>query len=713
MTAPILLSYGTSTAPGLAFSGDTDAGIWGASNSVYIQNQSTASELGRSVLTLSTEAFSIQATEGADTNKKVFLQASDAGGGVMRYLQYVYSAGSTYAGWQLGPQSASWRFNTAGAGEIKVVSFGTTGFKLHDEADDTKTVLFDLSNITTSTNHNIALPDQAGTIAIAGANGLVTRTAADAFSGRTISSGTGISVANGDGVAGNPTVSIDSATTPQFSSGVGDVPATGSVGTFYAETDANSFYTYPSTDTEHWLLSTAAGTTIGDFFYVSAVDVLTALNGTDGNLITWDASDVPALVATGSAGQVLTSNGAGAAPTFQAAGAGDMILANVQTVTGAKTFGTIGGAVGKFILAGSTSGSTILNAAAVAGTTTVTLPAATDTLMGKATTDTMTNKTFDANGTGNSLSNVDVADLANGTDGQLITWDAAAAPATVATGTSGQVLTSNGAGAAPTFQAAAGGSYDYTTISITEEFQAGDSNTDGEIGTHGWFSHEISGGGTVDPGANHTLPHWGFRRQYSHATNDNSGGKLSLLATNGLSGATGWHSGTEWSFEAIYQVGADSTAITNIGFYIGLENGYNALPEAASAAIRIRYDTDHSDSTFIFQVCDSATNGCEQAADNTNNDVVASTVSPLQGNWYYFTIRHVTSGVGGNPTTYFSVNEETEKTFCSAGCDDDLGNAPTGAMFPSVSYLTRTTTGILKGHIDMVHVEITGLTRYD
>ena len=56
------------------------------------------------------------------------------------------------------------------------------------------------------------------------------------------------------------------------------------------------------------------------------------------------------------------------------AGGGDMILASIQTVTGAKTFGTIGGAVGKFILAGSTSGSTILNAAAVAGAGTVVLP---------------------------------------------------------------------------------------------------------------------------------------------------------------------------------------------------------------------------------------------------------------------------------------------------------------------------------------------------
>lgn len=44
--------------------------------------------------------------------------------------------------------------------------------------------------------------------------------------------------------------------------------------------------------------------------------------------------------------------------------------------------------------AGSTSGSTTVQATAVAGSTTLTLPAATDTLVGKATTDTLTNKTL-------------------------------------------------------------------------------------------------------------------------------------------------------------------------------------------------------------------------------------------------------------------------------------------------------------------------------
>ncbi len=45
--------------------------------------------------------------------------------------------------------------------------------------------------------------------------------------------------------------------------------------------------------------------------------------------------------------------------------------------------------------AGSTSGTTVLKATAIAGTTTLTLPAATDTLVGKATTDTLSNKTLD------------------------------------------------------------------------------------------------------------------------------------------------------------------------------------------------------------------------------------------------------------------------------------------------------------------------------
>jgi hypothetical protein len=50
--------------------------------------------------------------------------------------------------------------------------------------------------------------------------------------------------------------------------------------------------------------------------------------------------------------------------------------------------------VASFEFNGSTSGTTTLQASAIAGTTTLTMPAATDTLVGKATTDTLTNKTL-------------------------------------------------------------------------------------------------------------------------------------------------------------------------------------------------------------------------------------------------------------------------------------------------------------------------------
>jgi hypothetical protein len=55
-----------------------------------------------------------------------------------------------------------------------------------------------------------------------------------------------------------------------------------------------------------------------------------------------------------------------------------------------------------------------------------------------------------------SLGRVAVSDLANGTDGQLITWGTDAVATTVAVGTSGHVLTSSGADAVPSFAAPIG-----------------------------------------------------------------------------------------------------------------------------------------------------------------------------------------------------------------------------------------------------------------
>ena len=96
-------------------------------------------------------------------------------------------------------------------------------------------------------------------------------------------------------------------------------------------------------------------------------------------------------------------------------GSGDMLLGTAQTVTAAKTFND-----STLILAGLTSGTTTLKSGAVAGTSVITLPVATDTLVGKATTDTLTNKTFDTAGTGNSFSINGVAATTNTGTGSVV-----------------------------------------------------------------------------------------------------------------------------------------------------------------------------------------------------------------------------------------------------------------------------------------------------
>ena len=94
------------------------------------------------------------------------------------------------------------------------------------------------------------------------------------------------------------------------------------------------------------------------------------------------------------------------------------------------------------------------------------------------------------------VSNAEVADnaitlakMAHGTDGEIITYDASGAPATVGVGTSGQVLTSNGAGSAPTMQDSAGGLYE--SIAIICDQKAYNTNG-GTFTSGGWRTRDLN-----------------------------------------------------------------------------------------------------------------------------------------------------------------------------------------------------------------------------
>ena len=136
---------------------------------------------------------------------------------------------------------------------------------------------------------------------------------------------------------------------------------------------------------------------------------------------------------------------------------GDTIVIDSTSVSGAKlaapTLVGSASSAGSILFKEDTDNGTnavTLKGPAATADVTLNLPAANDTIVGRATTDTLTNKTINGSQIINSTLALDK--LANGTDGNIISYDANGAIVAVATGNDGQVLTSTGAGSPPAFE---------------------------------------------------------------------------------------------------------------------------------------------------------------------------------------------------------------------------------------------------------------------
>jgi len=168
-----------------------------------------------------------------------------------------------------------------------------------------------------------------GTVAVAGT------LSATALSGDLTGDVTGnVSGSSGSCTGNSATATILETTRAIYGNNFdGSAPLTGIIASTYGGT-GNGFtaFTGPTTAERVFTLPDATSTLLysggalgtpsgGTLTNCTGLPYTGLANGTDGNLITWAADATIAVVATGDAGQVLTSGGVGVAPTFQAAAA--------------------------------------------------------------------------------------------------------------------------------------------------------------------------------------------------------------------------------------------------------------------------------------------------------------------------------------------------------------------------------------------------------
>ena len=115
------------------------------------------------------------------------------------------------------------------------------------------------------------------------------------------------------------------------------------IATAELQDDSVTYAKMQDTGTANRVLGAASAGTIGevqiatDMVADNAVTLAKMASGTDGNIISYDASGNPVAIATGSDGQVLTSAGAGAQPAFETLPVGGITMADQWRITASAT----------------------------------------------------------------------------------------------------------------------------------------------------------------------------------------------------------------------------------------------------------------------------------------------------------------------------------------------------------------------------------------
>lgn len=169
------------------------------------------------------------------------------------------------------------------------------------------------SSVQTQLDNKQPLDSTLTALAAYNTNGLLTQTAADTFTGRTLTGTSNqVVISNGSGVSGNPTFS-----TPQ------DIH-TGASPTFVTET-LSGLTASRAVVTDGSKVLTSSATTATELGYVNGVTsaIQTQIDSkmtnpmtTGGDLIYGGSSGVPTRLANGTAGTYLRSNGGTSAPTW-------------------------------------------------------------------------------------------------------------------------------------------------------------------------------------------------------------------------------------------------------------------------------------------------------------------------------------------------------------------------------------------------------------